>query len=261
MPCLSPPANPWRPRPVLSSSLWRHDEIPARQRERRADDVAERLVHAHAVEEHREAFRRADRGARGEAAIVHIHLEGIARAVVDAHALQLRVHEVAGVERVGVADLQRPGYERRHTTPMRAAPRKSFQRTPLACGSWARAQGRLCDGSSQETLSRLLWEIFPTRSRVREIEDQCVSVNALMSLAWDSFAVALNRRGEGWSSARLSAAGQLLDERSGRISLEGRSTARIGQVQAFAQFDTRSLQSFFGQFSREAKGLIFKQLF
>ncbi|EWS60646.1 hypothetical protein Y694_01594 [Methylibium sp. T29-B] len=67
--------------------------------------VAEGLVHPHAVEEHRQALRRADLRAGGETAVVHVHLEGVAGVVVDAHPLQLGVHVVADVQRPRFLDL------------------------------------------------------------------------------------------------------------------------------------------------------------
>jgi hypothetical protein len=72
------------------------DQIPV-------DDVAERLVDAHAVLEHRYALRRAEQRAGRKAAEVDVHLVRVALHLVDVDAAELAAHEVGQVQALRLA--------------------------------------------------------------------------------------------------------------------------------------------------------------
>ena len=74
-----------------------------------ADDIAERLVQAHAVEVDRQALRRAQQGRRGEAAEVDIGLERVVLHLVEMHAAQPPVEEAAQVDGMAALDLAAHG--------------------------------------------------------------------------------------------------------------------------------------------------------
>ena len=81
-----------------------------------ADDVAERLVEANAVDVERQALRRAEQRRGGVAAEAHVGLEGVALDLVDVHAAEAPVHELAERERPALFDLGARGrlHRRRH---------------------------------------------------------------------------------------------------------------------------------------------------
>ncbi len=63
------------------------------------DDVAEHLVDAHAIDEHRQALRRAEERRRGEAAVVHVGLQRIAGRGARGHARCAPLEEFRGRRR------------------------------------------------------------------------------------------------------------------------------------------------------------------
>jgi len=68
------------------------DQVPA-------DHVAKRLVHAHAVKVNRQALWRAQEWRGGEAAVLHISLEGVALHVLHQHAAQVPTQQFAHILR------------------------------------------------------------------------------------------------------------------------------------------------------------------
>ena len=70
-------------------------------------DVAERLVHAHAVLKDREADRLAEQWRRREAAVIDLRLIRVALNVVDVDALRRRIEEIGQVERSLLLDVLR----------------------------------------------------------------------------------------------------------------------------------------------------------
>ena len=78
------------------------DQVPA-------DDVAKRLVQAHAVEIHRESLRRAQQWRSRIAAIADVGLERVVLHFVHNHAAQVAAQEGGNVERAAARDLLRAG--------------------------------------------------------------------------------------------------------------------------------------------------------
>jgi hypothetical protein len=81
------------------------DQIPV-------DGIAKAFIHAHAVQKHRQALRRAERRRRGEAAKLQIKLERVTCGVVDVGAADLLSQQggqVAGTPAVQVVALQALG--------------------------------------------------------------------------------------------------------------------------------------------------------
>ena len=74
------------------------DQIPA-------DHIAERLVHAYAVEVDGQALRRAEQRRGGEAAIIDVGLQRIALHLVDEHAPGQSAQIVGQVQRMAARDL------------------------------------------------------------------------------------------------------------------------------------------------------------
>ncbi|PAV92805.1 hypothetical protein WR25_07095 [Diploscapter pachys] len=70
-----------------------------------ADHVAERLIHADAVEVDRQALRRAEQRRGGEAAIVDVRLQRVALHLVDEHAPGQSAQIVGQVQRMAARDL------------------------------------------------------------------------------------------------------------------------------------------------------------
>ena len=75
-----------------------------------AHHIAKRLVHTHAIHVHRQALGRAQQRRRRVAAVIHIHLEGIALHLVDVDAAQAAIHEVTQLQRAAALDVPAPGH-------------------------------------------------------------------------------------------------------------------------------------------------------
>ena len=69
-----------------------------------AEHIAKRLVHAHAVQVHRQALRRTQKGRSRETPVLHIGLKGVALQLLNQHATEVGIHPFGQILAVRIVD-------------------------------------------------------------------------------------------------------------------------------------------------------------